>query len=189
MAKGYPTLAERISPDYLDQQRALHAAPRGYGGGGHKWACFVSALIADEGHARVLDYGCGQGTLRERLLKLAPHCHIANYDPAVEEWSTEPASADLLVCTDVLEHIEPDRLDMVLEHTVALADRQAFFVISLKPANKTLPDGRNAHLIIESPGWWVVRLGAFFSIEAHWPNGRDRDELCVVARKKPVGRP
>jgi hypothetical protein len=28
-------------------------------------------------------------------------------------------------------------------------------VMACRPSNKTLPDGRNAHQIIESPEWWI----------------------------------
>jgi len=28
----------------------------------------------------------------------------------------------------------------------------------LNPANKEYPDGRNTHLILESPAWWVEKL-------------------------------
>jgi hypothetical protein len=69
-----------------------------------------------------------------------------------------PKPAQLLACTDVLEHIEPDRLDAVLRHQFNVAELGAFFTIATRPANKVLPDGRNAHLIQELPSWWVQKL-------------------------------
>jgi hypothetical protein len=30
--------------------------------------------------------------------------------------------------------------------------------VSCRPANAVLPDGQNAHLIIESPDWWLERI-------------------------------
>jgi 2-polyprenyl-3-methyl-5-hydroxy-6-metoxy-1,4-benzoquinol methylase len=144
-----------ISPDYLASQRALHARPDGYGGKGDKWADGVMGLIAQFKASSVLDYGCGQGALVRRLRARAPGVRFAEYDPAVAAKNYLPSFADLVVCTDVLEHIEPDRLTTVLQHLDMLARTAIFVVVATRPSNKTLPDGRNAHLIIESAEWWA----------------------------------
>ena len=34
------------------------------------------------------------------------------------------------------------------------AKKFVFFAISTRAAKKTLPDGRNAHLTVQSPDWW-----------------------------------
>jgi hypothetical protein len=39
-----------------------------------------------------------------------------------------------------------------------------WFRIACYPAKKHLPDGRNAHLIVESPAWWREQLLANMSI-------------------------
>jgi hypothetical protein len=36
--------------------------------------------------------------------------------------------------------------------------RCGWFRIACYPAKKHLPDGRNAHLIIESPDWWRTKI-------------------------------
>ena len=43
---------------------------------------------------------------------------------------------------------------------VIRADKFAFFAISTRPAKKTLPDGRNAHLTVQSPDWWYGMFDA-----------------------------
>lgn len=157
-----PTSA--ISPAYLDQQRALHAAPRGYGGKGSKWAAAVAALARAYQATSVLDYGCGQGSLGIALRAAPLGLEVRDYDPAIPGKDGPPEPADLVVCTDVLEHIEPDRLDVVLTDLRRMARRVVFAVIATRPSNKTLPDGRNAHLILEDAAWWVTRLtGAGFT--------------------------
>jgi hypothetical protein len=80
------------------------------------------------------------------------------YDPAIPGKDTLPSFADLVVSTDVLEHIEPDRLDSVLGHLRMLARKAVFVVVSLKDSNKILADGRNAHLIIRPSKWWLKRF-------------------------------
>ncbi len=156
-----------ISPAYAEMQRILHAAPQGYGGRGDKWAAVVVALMAEYRASSVLDYGCGQGSLKRAVMaEPRPGVRFDEYDPAIPGKDGIPVFADLVVCTDVLEHIEPDRLDAVLAHLKLLARKAVFAVISLKDSNKTLTDGRNAHIIIRPSTWWQKRLvGAGFTIQ------------------------
>lgn len=150
--------AELISPEYLQTQIVLHAEPRGYGGKGDKWANGVHQIAADYDCGSILDYGCGRGMLAHALRGLGRPCR--EYDPAIPGKDGRPAFADLVVCTDVLEHIEPDKLDTVLAHLRGLARKACFVVIATRPSNKTLTDGRNAHLILEQAAWWEARVRA-----------------------------
>lgn len=162
------SLLERISPTYLEQQRRLHQRPDGYGGKGDHWVDAVSALIIRYQASSLLDYGCGQGTL-VTVLQRRPlgSLRLSNYDPAIKGKDAAPVFADLVTVTDVLEHIEPERLPAVLDHLHMLARKAVFFVIALVPANKLLDDGRNAHLIVESADWWRDRLtGAGFRLQS-----------------------
>jgi hypothetical protein len=153
--------ADLISPAYLELQRQLHAAPRGYGAKGAKWRDVVEMIVMATQSSSVLDYGCGQGSLALALrAKLPPVIRVDEYDPAIAGKNGPPSFADLVVCTDVLEHIEPERLDAVLEHLRLLARKAVFVVIATRPASKTLADGRNAHLIIEDGDWWAARVQA-----------------------------
>lgn len=153
--------ADLITPQYRELQRQLHASPRGYGQKGRKWAPAVVRLVELYGATSVLDYGCGQGSLKVELKKhLSPAVRIDEYDPAIAGKDGIPEFADLVVCTDVLEHIEPDKLDNVLAHLKLLARQAVFMVVNLRPASKVLADGRNAHLIVESAEWWRRRVEA-----------------------------
>ncbi len=42
--------------------------------------------------------------------------------------------------------------------------RKLFFNIATRPAQKTLPDGRNAHLIVETAEWWLNQLWERFKV-------------------------
>lgn len=130
--------------------------------------------------ADMLDYGCGKGTLCSQI----PGAR--GYDPAVPEFTDPPEAADLLVCTDVLEHIEPDCLDDVLEHTRTLTKKLSVFIVACRPANKTLPDGRNTHLIVEDQEWWLKRLMQYFDADA-WKVFPQ--ELFFVGRPLAARRP
>ncbi len=139
-----------ISPLYLEEQRRLHAAPRGYGQRGRKWAETVNTLIADFHAQSVLDYGCGQGSLAPLLT--APD--VREYDPAIPGKDGPPDPADLVICTDVLEHVEPEHLLPVLRHLGVLTRRGLFVVVSLVETAKTLSDGRQAHINLQTADWW-----------------------------------
>lgn len=149
-----------ISPGYAFLNRALHAESAGYGTSGKKWAKQVEQLAAMLNTTSVLDYGAGKGTLAATL----PDLPIREYDPAVPGKDAEPAPADLVACTDVLEHIEPECLKSVLKHIHALTNKVVLFTIHSGPAKKILSDGRNAHLIVRDPRWWLRKINERFYI-------------------------
>jgi 2-polyprenyl-3-methyl-5-hydroxy-6-metoxy-1,4-benzoquinol methylase len=156
------TRDELISEAYLREQERLHAAPRGYGGRGNKWAPVVSELLRGYRCRSLLDYGCGQGSLVRTLsndYRFSPEVSFREYDPAIPEKSAVPSQpADLVVCTDVLEHIESDRIFSVVRHLSELTSHALFAVISLVPTNKTLSDGRQAHILLRSVEWWTYQF-------------------------------
>lgn len=154
------TLVESlISPEYLESQRWLHAQPRGYGGKGDKWADVVRGEAVRMKCDSILDYGCGQGSL-ERALRLLD---IVGYDPAIPGKDMPPFPADLVVCTDVLEHVEPEKTDAVVGHIFSLARKGVFLVVSLEETDKKLPDGRNAHINLRPALAWqhLAKQAAF----------------------------
>jgi hypothetical protein len=163
-----------ISEGYLSQQQALHAAGQ-YGCSGHKYAELVTQLAERIGTSDILDYGCGQRTLERALGFL-----IRNYDPAIPEFAEVPIhGADLLVSTDVLEHIEPGKVDAVLDDIARLTKKLCFLIIDMKPAKKFLNDGRNAHLIQEGPKWWLPKIMERMELISFKLLGR---EFAVIAR-------
>jgi hypothetical protein len=123
------TRDELISEEYLREQERLHAAPRGYGGRGNKWSPVVDELLRRYRCGSMLDYGCGQGSLVRTLsndYRFEPAVEFREYDPAIPEKSELPSQpCDLVVCTDVLEHIESDRIFAVMQHLGALTEPRA----------------------------------------------------------------
>jgi hypothetical protein len=113
----------------------------------------------------VLDYGCAKGRLVEQLKLDFPEIRtIDGYDPGVPEFESIPLDRyDCLISNDVIEHFEPEFLDQSLQQMNALFSRSAWLIIACYPAKKSLPDGRNAHLIVESPAWWRERIAKCFT--------------------------
>jgi hypothetical protein len=151
-----PTL---ISAEYAELNARLHRDNLAYGVGGGKHAPIVLQLTEALKTKSVLDYGCGKGYLAKEL-----PFPIWEYDPAIPTKAESPRPADLVVCTDVLEHIEPDHLTYVLGDLQRCVKQVGYFVIHTGPAAKTLPDGRNTHLIQEGEAFWRAELSKFFQI-------------------------
>lgn len=147
-----------ISKEYLSMQRLMHQNKKNYGVSGKYHAGEVREFMKPG--ESILDYGCGQRTLEAAL-----GFKINNYDPCIPGLDAPPEPADFVVCTDVLEHIEPECVDAVLDDIRRLTKRIALLSIHLTPALKHLPDGRNAHLIIEDEYWWEKKIKERFDIE------------------------
>jgi cyclopropane fatty-acyl-phospholipid synthase-like methyltransferase len=113
----------------------------------------------------VLDYGCGKGALIKYLDNcLWPHrVKFIGYDPGTKEYDVLTEPADVVVSTDVLEHIEPECLDDVLQHIASLTLKGAYINIHTGKAKAILPDGRNAHLIQQPWDWWQAKLRTVFA--------------------------
>jgi 2-polyprenyl-3-methyl-5-hydroxy-6-metoxy-1,4-benzoquinol methylase len=141
-----------ISKEYQALNKELHESNPGYGAGGGKWKDWVEQVILIYRPDTILDYGCGKGSLKKEL-----NTEILEYDPAIVGKDIPPDNVDLVVCTDVIEHVEPEFLDEVLAHIKRIS-KAAFIVIACRKGNKTLPDGRPAHLIVESPDWWKKKM-------------------------------
>jgi hypothetical protein len=148
-----------ISEEYRELNARLHRENLAYGVGGGKHAKVVEKLAAKLKTRSVLDYGAG----KQYLAKALPF-PIWSYDPAFPEIAEAPRPAELVVCSDVLEHIEPDKLDLVLLDLKRVVRRLGYLIIHTGPSTKELADGRNSHLIQEKPEWWEERLGRFFKV-------------------------
>jgi 2-polyprenyl-3-methyl-5-hydroxy-6-metoxy-1,4-benzoquinol methylase len=157
---------ELISAEYRSLNAELHRTNLAYGVGGEKHADTVLKISEAMKSKNILDYGCGKG----RLGRAMPF-QIAEYDPAVPGKDEAPKPADLVVCTDVLEHIEPEKIFYVLDDIRRCVRQVGFFVIHTGPSTKTLPDGRNAHVLQRNPKWWKRELGKFFQVAKVWEVG------------------
>ena len=115
---------------------------------------------------RILDYGCGAGGWVHRLRFLYPKKEVTGYDPGTEEFKDLPKGKfDLLISTDVLEHIEPKLLPNVLKHINELSIKYLYLNVCMSPAKKRLADGRNAHLTIENEMWWDRNIQRYIKSE------------------------
>jgi len=107
----------------------------------------------------ILDFGCGHGALMASIRQAYPGMAVDGYDPGNAAHNRVPdGSFDAVVSADVFEHIEPEHLAATLQLISSKITVAGWFRIACYPAKKHLPDGRNAHLIVESPAWWREQL-------------------------------
>jgi len=176
---------ELISQEYIDLNAKLHRDNPTYGMGGSKHAENVLKLSKQLNTTSILDYGCGKGLLANAL-----PFPIWEYDPAISEKSTPPKPADIVVCTDVLEHIEPDKLPFVLDDLRRCVKKIGYFVISTRKAVKTYANGQNTHLIVQNKDWWEKKLKKHFELQPGSVIEKpDQAEVQFIVGVKTVAQP
>lgn len=166
-------LDQLATPYYRDQLATAHKVKK-WGTGGYSHVPASVEFAKKIGAASVLDYGCGRGTFKKTVegMDPRPFKSVIEYDPGVPGKDIIPKPADLVVCTDVLEHVEPDLLDNVLKHIYAVGRKGAYLVIARKASNKVLPDGRNSHLIQAGMDFWGPKVEAMGYSKVKLEDGR-----------------
>lgn len=157
-----------ISDAYRKLQEEMHQNPA-YGVASIGYAPLVVEYLKQCDAREILDYGSGKCRLAGALEKLLPEtfeCVYYAYDPGIPHLSAAPEPREFVACIDVLEHVEPEHLDAVLDDLKRVMLRNAFVTVHTGPAIKTLPDGRNAHLIQRAPAFWLEKLSARFNLLA-----------------------
>lgn len=148
-----------INEDYKRQLQELHKEPKAFYRG-LKVLGKIEKYLEKYQPTSLIDFGCGKGDLHKELAKTMKK--TAGYDPGMPEFETLPSDTyESLVALDVLEHIEPEMLDETLKTISDLFTKSCYLIVAAYPAKKYLPDGRNAHLIIESFDWWKEKLEIF----------------------------
>jgi len=159
-----------ITPGYVKEQHKLHGDPS-YGSGSHRHAYLVAGIALIEECKTILDYGAGKGTIGTVLRGAG--LQIAEYDPGFPGKEQQPEPADLVTCLDVMEHIEPPCLADVIDDLARLTRKRLLVDIACKYTKfRWLSDGRNSHLIVNEPKWWIEKFTARnFRVLREWNTG------------------
>lgn len=147
-----------ITNEYKEQLQSLHQQKKF--SERNLWYNDIKKFIEKEQPSNIIDFGCSHGGLISKLKTDFPNISVIDgYDPGVPEFEKLPErNYETLISTDVIEHIEPETLDSTLNYIESLFTKSAWIIIACYPAKKYLPDGRNAHLTIEPPEWWLSKL-------------------------------
>lgn len=162
-----------VSTEYLQVLKETHRKKN------HRWGNSAGRvyyehimLFVDKYKAKeILDYGAGWGSFSNRLKEEGrTDIVVYEYEPAREDACARPDPCDFVICCDVLEHVEPDLLENVLEELQQVLTTRGYINVSTVKAFATLADGRNAHLIVETPRYWYNKISEYFKIKKHKVN-------------------
>ena len=152
-----------IDPKYQAQLAEMHSQGRFVRGS--KILGTIQPFLNQYNLTSVLDFGCGHGALMASISQAYPNIRVEGYDPGNPDHNHIPArSFDAVVSADVFEHIEPAHLASTLQLISSKIQVAGWFRIACYPAKKHLPDGRKAHLIVDSPVWWRQQLLANMNV-------------------------
>jgi hypothetical protein len=157
----------KLLSDYYKQQLQLKHAARPWGGSGWSWIPDLVKLMLIAPHERtpsVLDFGSGRSTFKEAMSRVMPHVAVHEYDPGIPgKDMLPPGQFDYIICTDVMEHVEEEFVNDTLAVIREKARRGVVFNIACTLAKSQLPDGRNTHVMVRPPEWWVDRIKPMYS--------------------------
>jgi hypothetical protein len=124
----------------------------------------IAALVEKHKPRALLDYGSGKGrqyselNVQQHWGGLKPHL----YDIGIPKLATPPdRKFGGVICTDVLEHVAEEDLQMVLAHLFSFPQLFIFISICTIPSKKTDKDGNNLHLTVQPSEWWEVLIGHY----------------------------
>lgn len=168
------------------------------------WGCrFATDVIAKLKFHTILDAGTGNGALtrlmrqygknaygielsRAALEKECPDLLSKNYVEAgiLTNLPYEDNSFDLVMSSDVLEHIDPAEADAVVKELVRVSRRHLFLSISLK--NNGAPRGEAEHTLLRPRVWWhklFQKHGAVVNEEFLWAM-QEKDSQYITENQK-----
>jgi len=151
--------------------------------------------------AHVVDFGCGTGRgalvlavvggLRVTMVDFVNNCLDDDIRPMLEtqahalrflkvdlERGPLP-NAEYGYCTDVMEHIPPDKVDLVLNNILCAA-RHVFFSISTEDDSCGRLIGETLHLTVQPYSWWLQKFHDRGCV-VHWAEDSGRTAFFYVS--------
>ncbi len=151
--------------ELIKEYKKLHTDPTIFPGTSMtKYAHYIRSIIRDNKCKTLLDYGCGKGSLyKEEHNKLGKPLHkflkikdYTLYDPGVEKFSKLPTDTyDMVMCVDVMEHLPTQDLEWIIDRIMSFANNSVFLNIACYEALKKFPNGKNVHITVQEPEWWI----------------------------------
>lgn len=128
-----------ISEEHRTAEYRKHITDPEYGGEAIQYSGQISTIINNMQFDEVLDYGSGKGELA-RSLTLDHPVKVHLYDPAIPAIAESPDPREMVVCVEVLNHVEPDFVDSVLDDIKRVTKNLIFIAMKEdKPLEFWLP--------------------------------------------------
>lgn len=147
--------------DYIKQYELLYKRKKNYGKTSIKLYDMLKKIINDLNISSVLDYGCGKSKLLD-LIKKNKKIKIYRYDPAIKKYSKLTKNkTDLVICTDVLQHVPLYDLDKVLKEIKSKGIYILFYIKCTNHKTK-LPNKTYANCTVYDKKWWLEKLSNYY---------------------------
>jgi cephalosporin hydroxylase len=150
-----------------------------------RMAVLAGQFIRNYGDITMLDYGCGKKEFENRMPPING-LTLYNYDPCIDGLDEKPKPVDIVVCIDVLEHVEYGYLNDVLDELEKLTNRICYVSVCKKESSNFYSDGQNMHLLQENYDWWYPKLRKRFDVVEHQETKTHFN--AVLQKKVSVGR-
>lgn len=154
-----------ITDEYRELNKKFHERERNagtpWGVSGRKYYKQVYNFANKIGAKSILDYGCGSSTLKGAFYGhgTLDDFDFREYDPCVPgKDAKRPDKADLVVNTDVMEHVEPQFINDTLLELYNRSEKGLFMVIATISSSEWLTSEINAHRTVENADWWINRI-------------------------------
>ena len=86
------------------------------------------------------------------------------YQSSLDQLSFLTQTFDVVVCSDVLEHIPESKLDAVLNSIRSVKSHKYLFAISCRESVTKSVEGEQLHLTVKEPEWWEHKLSELFLV-------------------------
>lgn len=147
--------------DYIKQYKLLYKIKKNYGKTSIKLYDMLEKIINDLNISSILDYGCGKSKLLD-LIKKNKKIKVYKYDPAIKKYSKLTKNkVNLVICTDVLQHVPLYDLDRVLKEIKSKGVYVLFYIKCTNHKTK-LPNKTYANCTVYDKKWWLEKLSNYY---------------------------
>lgn len=154
-------MKDTINASYKEALQNEHQ-DENWGTTGARYSGYALRDVLRRGYLQsVLDYGAGKGTMAQEF----PELQWTEYDPGIPGKDVKPhvgSRFDLVVCTDVMEHVEGDKVDAVIAELATYTGTVLFVDIACYPTGKLFESGpyagQDLHITLETPEWWIAKF-------------------------------
>ena len=180
--------------EFIEAYKDLHTQDIKFLGGSLRpYIKSIDKLIKEYECKTLLDYGCGKAfPYSDKHLEVEIKAPVQKtwdidsytlYDPAYPKYDKLPTGKyDIVICTDVLEHIPEQDLDWVITRILNYSTKIVFInvctALALKHFKKGKLKGKNFHISVFDENWWLQKFKKI------WEKNKDIDLYLFLSDAK-----